>query len=67
MPDITGSTWLIEAFYELSTTRSYTMGGAARIPVDRIWAWEERYGAPIWFCDAIMSIDSTWLGAMSNG
>lgn len=43
------------------------MGGAARIPVDRIWAWEDRYGAPIWFSDAIMSIDSTWLGTMNNG
>jgi len=67
MPNIDGSMWLIEAFYELSTTRSYTMAGATRIPIDKIWAWGDRYSAPIWFSDAIISIDSTWLGTMSNG
>ena len=66
MPQLDGATWLLEAFYELSTTRSYTMGGAANIPIDKVWGWADRFDAPLWFSDAIKVIDSRYL-ELSNG
>jgi hypothetical protein len=66
MPDLNGAAWLLEAFHELSTTRSYTMGGAAPIPVDRIWQWSDRFNAPSWFSDAVVSIDAKFLETMNG-
>jgi hypothetical protein len=66
MPNIYSVYWLVEAFYELATTRAYTMGGAASIPITAIWAWAERHSAPPWFTDAILAIDSKWIGLNSG-
>jgi hypothetical protein len=60
-PSVNSCLWLLEAFYELSTTRSFTMGGASMIPVDKIWAWADRFRAPSWFDGAIMTIDQHWM------
>jgi hypothetical protein len=61
MPDITGAGWLVEAFFELNTTRGYTMGGPAPIPIDRIWQWQDRFKAPAWLDEAIMKMDARFL------
>lgn len=37
------------------------MGGAAQIPIDRIWDWSDRYDAPGWFVDALITLDSNWI------
>jgi hypothetical protein len=66
MPDITGVHWLIEAFGELSTTRTYTFGGAANIPVTAIWQWYDRYGGPGWLVPALLEIDGVWLGMVQK-
>lgn len=63
---MTGAGWLYEAFIELSTTRTYTFGGAAMIPIDKVWMWKDRFGGPEWFPDAIGKIDSEWLASANR-
>jgi hypothetical protein len=67
MPEVHSVYWLLEAFYELSTARAYTMAGAASIPITAIWAWADRHCPPPWFVDGILSLDSFWLGLNNNG
>jgi hypothetical protein len=66
MPSVLGAEWLLQAFYELCTVRTYTMAGAASIPLTAIWEWKDRNSAPSWFPEVMLSIDSKFLESFSG-
>lgn len=56
-----GLQWLLDSFYELSTCRTYTMGGAAPIPYSHINSYAAAHGLERMFVTTVGYIDALFL------